>query len=76
MTDLELDEIMTLHWPRIVRHVMADGSDEWLKGFVRSIAHHAKRSSWTPSVKQEAIMRRLMAETAPTGGEVIDLIEE
>lgn len=62
MTDLELDEILTLHWPGIVRQVMADGSDEWLKGFVRSIARHGKRAGWHPTDRQAAIMRRLVVE--------------
>lgn len=71
----ELDEILTVHWPFIVRRVMADGSDEWAKGFVRSIAGHGKRAFWRPSAKQERIMRRLLSE-AETGaystGEVIE----
>jgi hypothetical protein len=62
MTHTELDEIMTFRWPMVVRQVMAEGSDEWIKGFVRSIAKHGKRPSWHPSQKQEQIMRRLLAE--------------
>lgn len=67
MTDRELDEILTLRWPSVMRHVMADGSDDWLKGFVRSIAKHSKRPAWRPTPKQEQIMRRLVSEmgTAP-----------
>lgn len=69
MTSTELDEILTFHWPIVLRRVMADGSDEWLQGFVRSIARHGKRASWRPSAKQEQIMRRLVSEigTAPDG---------
>lgn len=75
MTDLELDEILTVRWPGILRQVMADGSDDWLKGFVRSIARHGKRRSWRPTHRQEQIMRRLVSEmgTAPSGD--IDVIE-
>ena len=62
MTDRELDELLTIRWPAVMRRVMADGSDEWLKGFVRSIARHGKRASWRPSAKQERIMRRLVAD--------------
>ena len=62
MSDLELDEILTLRWPAVIRQTMADGSDDWLKGFVRSIAKHGKRPSWRPTAKQEALMRRLLAE--------------
>lgn len=67
MTSSELDEILTYRWPIVLRRIMADGSDEWLQGFVRSNARHGKRASWRPSGKQEQIMRRLVSElgTAP-----------
>jgi hypothetical protein len=67
MTDRELDELLTIRWPMVMRRVMADGTDEWLKGFVRSIAKHGKRASWRPTGKQEQIMRRLVSDldTAP-----------
>ena len=67
MTSSELDQILTYSWPIVLRRVMADGSDDWLQGFVRSIAKHGKRASWRPSGKQEQIMRRLVSEigTAP-----------
>lgn len=64
MTDTELDEILTVRWPFVVRQTMADGSDDWVKGFVRSIAKHGKRPGWKPSDKQEAFMRRLLAEVS------------
>ena len=75
MTDSDLDEILTFRWPIVMRRVMADGSDEWLQGFVRSIARHGKRPSWRPSPKQEQIMRRLVSElgTAPDQG--VEVIE-
>lgn len=75
MTDSELDEIMIFHWPRVLRQVMADSSDEWLQGFVRSIARHGKRPTWRPTFKQQQIMRRLVREmgTGANGnGEVIE----
>ncbi|MEB3417020.1 hypothetical protein ACFSDD_04440 [Salipiger marinus] len=74
MTAQELDEVLTFRWPIVMRRVMADGSDEWLKGFVRSIARHGKRPAWRPSQKQEQIMRRLVSElgTAPEGLNVIE----
>lgn len=71
----ELEEILTYRWPMILRTVMADGSDEWLKGFVRSIAHHGKRPSWRPSEKQAQIMRRLVSEMATGPEPEPDLIE-
>ena len=75
MTDCELDEILTLRWPTVMRRVMADGSDEWLKGFVRSIARHGKRPAWRPSTKQAHIMRQLVVDLAMPRNEEIELIE-
>lgn len=74
MTAHELDEIMELHWPVVLRATMR-GTDEWLKGFVRSIAHHAKRTSWRPSAKQEQIMRRLVSELSTAPGSDVEVIE-
>ena len=75
MTDCELDEILTLRWPTVMRRVMADGSDEWLKGFVRSIARHGKRAAWRPSTKQAHIMRQLVVDLVLPKNEEIELIE-
>ncbi|MEQ5870038.1 hypothetical protein J4E08_09000 [Sagittula sp. NFXS13] len=74
MTSAELDEILMHRWPLVMRAVMA-GTDDWLKGFVRSIARHGKRASWRPTQRQEQIMRRLVSElgTAPTHD--VDVIE-
>lgn len=60
MTDLELDEVLTIYWPRVIRQTMADGADDWLKGFVRSIARQGKRRNWRPTPKQAFIMRQLV----------------
>ncbi len=75
MTDRELDELLTIRWPMVMRRVMADGTDEWLKGFVRSIAKHGKRASWRPSTKQEQIMRRLVTELGTAPEREMELIE-
>lgn len=75
MTDRELDELLTIRWPMVMRRVMADGTDEWLKGFVRSIARHGKRTSWHPTAKQELIMRRLVSEMGTAPDREVDLIE-
>lgn len=75
MTEQELDEILTLRWPAVVRQVMADGSDDWLKGFVCSIARQGKNKSWHPSKRQVSIMRRLLAELHTPEPE-FDLIED
>ena len=75
MTDRELDEILTFRWPIVMRRVMADGSDEWLKGFVRSIAKHGKRAAWRPTVKQAQIMRRLVSELGTAPEQNFELIE-
>lgn len=75
MTDRELDEIMIFRWPMVVRRVMAEGTDEWLKGFVRSITKHGKRATWRPTDKQEQIMRRLLSELGTPPDGVFDPIE-
>lgn len=75
MTGRELDEAL-YRWPRVLRRVMADGSDEWIKGFAKSIARHGRRASWQPSPKQAQIMRRLLAETSPADEGELELIEE
>ncbi|MDD9745512.1 MULTISPECIES: hypothetical protein [Marinovum] len=74
MTERELDEILTLRWPLVMRAAMA-GTDDWLKGFVRSIARQGKRAAWKPTYRQEQIMRRLVAEVGtvqPQSSEVIE----
>lgn len=74
MTDRELDEIMVHSWPMVLRRVMSENSDEWIKGFVRSIARHGKRAAWRPTPKQAQIMRRLVSElgTAPDDVRLIE----
>lgn len=63
MTDLELDEILTLRWPGIVRRVMGDArTDGFIRSFVQSIARHGKRPAWHPTPKQERIMRQILAD--------------
>lgn len=74
MTDLELDEILTLHWPRVMRRAMRDG-DEWAQGFAKSIARHGKRPSWRPSPKQAHIMRRMINDLATAPDDELELIE-
>ena len=79
MTDEEIDEILTFHWPMVLRRTMPSAADDWIKGFVRSVARHGKRRSWRPTARQEQIMRRLVSElgTAPdTDTETLILIEE
>ena len=75
MTDRELEEILTFRWPTVMRRVLADGSDEWLSGFVRSIARHGKRPAWRPSEKQAAIMRRLVSELGTEPRQEVEVIE-
>lgn len=63
MTDLELDEILTLRWPGVVRRVMADlEASDFTKGFARSISKHGKRPDWHPTPKQERLMQTLLTE--------------
>ena len=55
---------------------LASGRDEnWATGFARSILRNAKRSSWRPSEKQAAAMRRLFLERLGPDEE-IQLIED
>ncbi len=75
MTDRELDEILTFHWPKVVRRIMADDSDDWIKGFVLSITRFGKRRTWHPSPKQEQIMRRLLSEVGTAPEPTMELIE-
>lgn len=77
MTDMELDEILTLRWPGVVRRVMADlDAGDFAKGFARSIAQQGRRQSWQPSQKQERIMRQLLDQYSGTAEREPDLIEE
>lgn len=65
MTDQELDEILTLHWPVVVRSVMGDArTEDFFRGFARSIARHGKRPDWRPSPAQERIMRQMLRDFA------------
>lgn len=74
MTELELDEILTVHWPGVLRRVMVEG-DDWAKGFAKSIARNGKRPAWRPTAKQAWIMRRLVAELGTAPEQIVELIE-
>ncbi|MGJ8586374.1 MAG: hypothetical protein ACSHXD_19970 [Marinosulfonomonas sp.] len=74
MTDLDLDEIMTLYWPAILRSASASG-DDWLKGFTRSIARNAKRTGWLPTPKQAQLMKRLVVELRTSPDHDVEVIE-
>ena len=74
MTDIELDEILTLYWPRVIRRAMVEG-DEWAQGFAKSIARHGKRHSWRPSPKQAYTMRRMVNDLRSSADEEIEVIE-
>ena len=78
MTDEEIDEILTFHWPMVLRRTMASAADDWIKGFVRSVARQGKRRNWRPTARQAQIMRRLVSElgTAPDTDNAPILIEE
>lgn len=76
MTYHELDELLTLRWPGVVRRVMGDlNADEFTKGFVRSIAKHGRRATWLPSAKQEWVMRQLLAQYSDRQEADVDVIE-
>lgn len=75
MTEHELEEILTFHWPRVLRQAMVDGSDEWVKGFAKSIQRQGRRPNWRPSRKQEQIMRQLVSELGIAQETSFDVIE-
>jgi GH15 family glucan-1,4-alpha-glucosidase len=75
MTDRDLDEIMILWWPQVLRRAMR-GTDDWLKSFTRSIARHAKRPDWRPSDKQAWLMRKLVDDLRAPPEPEFDLIEQ
>ena len=75
MTETELDELLTIHWPRVIRRAMVDG-DEWTQTFAKSIARQGKRRNWMPSARQAEIMRRLVSELGRPDEEPFDLIED
>ncbi|WP_299841708.1 hypothetical protein [uncultured Paracoccus sp.] len=45
-------------------------TNEWAKGFARSIASQSRRRNWTPSPKQHALMHRMVSELYQTRGRV------
>lgn len=46
------------HWPAVVFRA----SDDWTRGFTRSISAAAKRRNWHPTPKQLGIMQRLVSD--------------
>ncbi len=51
-------EELIWHMGNIVRGT----KNKWERGFAASILRASKKSTWTPSAKQEALMRRLVAD--------------
>ncbi|MFN3823586.1 MAG: hypothetical protein ACK4RN_06365 [Pseudorhodobacter sp.] len=77
MTSLEVDKILTMCWPGVLRGVMADAdADDFAKCFARSIARHGKRRGWMPSPKQERIMRQMLDEYGGAFEPDMELIEK
>lgn len=76
MTDDELDYMLTAHWPAMTRKVATGAADDWVRGFVMSIARQAKRPRWRPTPKQAAMMRRLVAEFRQSSDDEFNPIEE
>ena len=61
MIERELDDILTFRWPAVIRWAKRQ-DDPWLAQFAVSIAGKGKRRNWQPSVKQERVMRRMLAD--------------
>lgn len=77
MTSLELDMILTLEWPRVLRSIMGDSeASDFSKSFARSIARHGKRQAWHPSAKQQRLMRDLLSQYGSSPEPEFDLIEQ
>lgn len=76
MTSIELDMILTLEWPRVLRGIMGDSkASDFSKSFARSIARHGKRPAWHPTQKQERLMRDLLSQYGRNPEPEFDLIE-
>lgn len=76
MTDLELDKILTLEWPAVVRRVMGDVNTEgFARGFALSIARHGKRPAWRPTPKQEYLMKQFLRDYSGATEPELDLID-
>lgn len=68
--NVEVDHLL-FSWGRVI----ADAQG-WARGFALSIQRDRKKPGWTPSAKQLAVMRRMVAELPmPGGNEDPDLIE-
>lgn len=70
MSDTRSLDVLLYHMQSISR----GGGTDWEVGFARSILRQSKNASWRPSLKQENIMRRLVAERFEED-EDIDLFE-
>lgn len=67
----ELSVEACLYW---LEAVAARATNEWARGFAKSVLRQSRRRGWKPSPKQAAVMRRLVSEHL--SDEVPDLIEE
>ena len=68
--DMEVDRLL-FRWGRVV----ADAQG-WARGFALSIQRARKKPGWTPTAKQLAVMRRMVAELPMTAnGEDAEPIE-
>ena len=64
-----LEELL-FHMPTVERQA----ESTWAKSFAASVRKQSRRPRWKPSPKQEALMRRLVAELFDDSGP--ELIEE
>lgn len=71
MRPRSVDELL-FHMPSVARR-----GDGWARGFATSILRHSRRKGWAPSLRQSALMHRLVEELfAYADGNELDLIEE
>lgn len=65
-----VDELLH-HMPVFARKA----TNDWSRGFARSILKQSKQPGWTPSARQTAVMTRMVDELFIAGEGDIDVIE-
>ena len=68
---LRTTEDCLFHWKRVV----TSASEEWAKGFAKSIMRQSRRRGWQPTPKQLALMRTMVADLFADHDDVLTLIE-
>ncbi|WP_417587398.1 hypothetical protein [Pararhodobacter oceanensis] len=64
-------EELLFHMPTVAN----GATNDWAKGFAKSIVKQSKRRGWRPTPKQIAMMRRLVSDLFAYGDDDLSLIE-